>query len=192
MAPKNSDMIARVKSKLASACSMVDIGPISFHLGLKIERDQGKRAIKLLQPAYIDKIFSRFHFDKANAVAIPMNKSAILKTKTEDQASKAERERNQRMIGSIMFLMVETRPDVTLATSVTSRFAKPPGHQHMEEVKTILKYLKRTRDRGITYGGLDQEDFLVKSYSDSDWTSDKESRKLTSGFIFMLNNGPVS
>ena len=62
----------------------------------------------------------------------------------------------------------------------------------MEAVKTILRYLKGSRDRGITYGGLDQEQLLVEGYSDSDWAGDKEGRRSTSGFIFMLNGGPVS
>ena len=89
-----------------------------------------------------------------------------------------------------MFSMVETRPDIAFATSVASRFAKNPSHQHTEAVKTILRYLKSSRERGITYGGQDQ--ILVEGYSDSDWAGDKESRKSTSGFIFMLNGGPVS
>ncbi len=57
-------------------------------------------------------------------------------------------------------------------------------------MKTILRYLKGSRERGITYGG--QEELLVEGYSDSDWAGDKESRKSTSDFIFMLNGGPVS
>lgn len=192
MAPKGSGHISRVKSELAAAFSMVDMRPISFYLGLKVQRDRGKRTIKLSQPAYIDKVLSRFHLDKAHAVTTPMKESGTLQARTEGQASTAEQERYQGMIGSIMFSMVETRPDVAFATSVASRFAKNPGHQHMEAVKTILRYLKGSRDRGITYGGLDQEQLLVEGYSDSDWAGDKESRRSTSGFIFMLNGGPVS
>ncbi len=67
-----------------------------------------------------------------------MKENAILQTRTEGQASIAERERYQGMIGSIIFSMVETRPDVTFATLVASQFAKNSGHQHMEVVKTIL------------------------------------------------------
>ena len=94
------------------------------------------------------------------------------------------------MIGSIMFSMVETRPDIAFATSVVSRFAKNPSHQHTEAVKTILRYLKGSRDRGITFGG--EKELCIEGYSDSDWAGDKESRKSTSGYIFMLNGGPVS
>lgn len=94
------------------------------------------------------------------------------------------------MTGSLMFSMVKTRPDIAFATSVASRFSKNPSHQHVEAVKTIIRYLKGTRNRGITYGG--EEKPLIKGYSDSDWAGNKASRKSSSGFFFMLNRGPVS
>lgn len=74
-----------------------------------------------------------------------------------------------------MFLIVETRPDVAIATSVFSGFAKNSGQQHMEVVKTILKYLKESRDRRIMYDGLNQDDPLVEGYSNSDWEGNKKS-----------------
>ena len=55
------------------------------------------------------------------------------------------------MIGSIIFSIVETRPEVRFATLIASCFAKNPGNQHTEVVKTILQYLKGTRDQDITY-----------------------------------------
>lgn len=64
MAPKESGFIQRVKAELAAAFSMVDMGPISFYLGLKVEHNREKRTIKLSQPAsYIDKVLSKFHID---------------------------------------------------------------------------------------------------------------------------------
>ena len=190
MAPKGSGIIQRVKAELTAAFSMVDMGPISFYLGLKVERNRQARTIKLSQPAYIDKVLSRFHLDKANAATTPMKESALLLPRTDGKATTAEKERYQGMTGSIMFSIVETRPDIAFATSVAARFAKNPGHQHTEAVKTILRYLKGSRERGITFGGHDK--LLVEGYSDSDWAGDKDSRKSTSGFIFMLNGGPVS
>ena len=192
IAPKGSGIIQRVKTELTAAFSMVDMGPISFYLGLKVERNREKRTIKLFQPAYIDKVLNRFHLDKANTVNTPMKETTLLQPRAEGdgEATAAEKERYQGMTGSIMFSMVETRPDISFATSVASRFAKNLGHQHTEAVKTILRYLKSSRDRGITYGGQDK--LLVEGYSDSDWAGDKDSRKSTSGFIFMLNGEPVS
>ena len=86
--------------------------------------------------------------------------------------------------------MVKTRPDIIFTTSVANCFAKNPGHQHIEAMKTILQYLKGSKDQGIIYG--DKDKLLIKMYSDSNWTGNKENRKSTSGFIFMSNGGPVS
>lgn len=119
-----------------------------------------------------------------------MKETALLEQRIDGEASAFEKERYQEMTGSLMFSMVETRPDIVFATSIASRFAKNLGHQHTEAVKTILRYLKGSRERGITYGG--QNKLLVEEYSDSDWAGDKESRKSTSSFIFILNGGPVS
>lgn len=79
MASKESGIIKRVKSELSSAFSMVDMGSISFYLGLKIERNRVNQKIKLFQLAYIDKVLNNFHFDKAHIVSTPIKKSAILK-----------------------------------------------------------------------------------------------------------------
>lgn len=190
MAPRQSGMIEQVKAELASAFSMADMGPISFYLGLKVEGDRKKKTIKLSQPAYIDRILARFHLDKAHPVNTPMKENSLLQPRSKGEASASEKERYQGMTGSLMFSMVETRPDIVFVTSVASRQAKNPGHQYTEAVKTILRYMKGSRQRGITYGG--QEKLLLEGYSDSDWAGDLESWKSTSGFIFMLNSGPVS
>ena len=78
MAPKKSEIIKHVKTKLAFAFLMVDIGSISFYLGLKIEQNREKKTIKLSQPLYIDKVLTKFHLDKANLVNTPIKESAFL------------------------------------------------------------------------------------------------------------------
>lgn len=100
-----------------------------------------------------DKFLSKSHLDKAHSVNTPMKETALLEQRTDGEASPSEKERYQGMTGSLTFSMIETRPDIAFAISVASRFAKNPGHQHTEAVKTILQYLKGSRERGITYGG---------------------------------------
>lgn len=168
------------------------MGPISFYLGLKVERDRAKRTLKLSQPAYIDKILAKYHLDQAKPCNTPMKEATLLPSEGTE-ASQAERERYQGMTGSLMFSMVETRPDIAFATSVVSRFAKNSSRHHTEAVKTIMRYLKATRSVGITYGGKEGEgDLTIRGYPNSDWAGDHATRKSTSGFIFMLNGGPVS
>lgn len=189
MGPKGSGVIERVKVELAAAFEMVDMGPISFYLCLKVERNREKKTIKLSQPAYIQKVLTKYHLDKANSTNTPMKEAALGPNLLE--APQAEKEKYQGMTGSLMFSMVETRPDIAFSIGVAARFAKNSSHAHTEAVKTILRYLKGSIDRGITYGG-NGENLSIEGYSDSDWAGDKESRRSTSGFIFMLNGGPVS
>ncbi len=65
IAPKVSGIIQYVKTELTAAFLMVEMGPISFYLGLKVEQNREKRTIKLSQPAYIDKVLNRFYLDKS-------------------------------------------------------------------------------------------------------------------------------
>ena len=135
-------------------------------------------------------MFNKFYLDKAYAVNISIKKIALLKQKTEGEALPSERKRYQDMRRCLIFSMVQTRPNIACATSVASCFVKNPGHQHIEAVKTILQYLKGLNKQRITYSG--QSKLLVEGYFDSDWARDKDSRKSTSGFIFILNGGSVS
>ena len=92
-------------------------------------------------------------------------------------------------IGSIMYAMLCTRPDVAFALSVTSRFQDNPGESHWEAVKCILKYLRRTKDLFLVYGG---EELKLQGYTDSSFQSDPDDSRSTSGFLFTLNGGAVS
>lgn len=82
-----------------------------------------------------------------------MKEIALLEPRIEKEAFPSEKECYQSITGSLMFSMVETRPNIAFATSIASRFAKNLGHHYTKAVKTILQYLKGSQDQGITYGG---------------------------------------
>ena len=92
-------------------------------------------------------------------------------------------------IGSLMYAMLCTRPDIAYAVSMTSRFQSNPGLEHWVVVKAILKYLRRTKDLILTYG---EGDLQLTGFTDSDFQSDVDDRKSISGFIFTCNGGAVS
>ncbi len=106
-----------------------------------------------------------------------------------------ERERMSKIpyasaIGSIMYAMLCTRPDVSYALSMTSRYQVDPGECHWTTVKNILKYLRRTKDTFLIYGG--EEELSVKGYTDASFQTDKDNSRSQSGFVFCLNGGAVS
>ncbi|KAL0405228.1 UNVERIFIED_CONTAM: Retrovirus-related Pol polyprotein from transposon TNT 1-94 [Sesamum latifolium] len=93
-------------------------------------------------------------------------------------------------IGSIMYAIVCTRPDVSCALSMTSRFQSCLGNDHWTTVKNILKYLNRTKDYLLTYGG--DYELCVKGHTYANFQTDKVDYRSQSGYVFILNGGAIS
>ena len=89
-----------------------------------------------------------------------------------------------------MYAMVCTRPFVSFALSTCSRYQSNPGLVHWAAVKNILKYLRRTKELFLVYGG--DEELLAKGYTDASFMTDHDDFKSQSGYVFTLNGGAVS
>ena len=101
-------------------------------------------------------------------------------SKTQCPTTTDERERMNKVpyasaIGSIMYAMISTRPDVSYSLSVTSRYHSGPGESHWTVVKNILKYLRRIKDVFLVYGG--EEELVVTRYTDASFQTDKDDSK---------------
>jgi len=109
-------------------------------------------------------------------------------------STEAEREEMSRMpyasaVGSLMYAMVCTRPDIAQAVGVVSRYMANPSKEHWSTVKRILRYIKGTSHAALCFGG---SDFTVRGYVDSDFAGDLDKRKSTTGYVFTLAGGAVS
>ena len=89
-----------------------------------------------------------------------------------------------------MYAMLCTRPDVSNALSLTSRYQSDPGMEHWTTVKNILKYLKRTKDMFLVYGG--DEELVIKGYVNASFNTDPDDSKSQSRYVFILNGATVS
>ncbi|KAM0990677.1 hypothetical protein ACFX2C_009160 [Malus domestica] len=89
-----------------------------------------------------------------------------------------------------MYAMICTRPDIAYAVSITSQYQSNLGSEHWAAVKTVLKYLRRTKDMFLVYGGATE--LRVEAYTDADFQSDVDDRSSNSGYVFTLNGGAVS
>ena len=92
-------------------------------------------------------------------------------------------------VGSLMYVMFCTRPDICYLVGMVSRYQSNPGPKHQQAVKHILKYLRRTRDYTLVYRC---EDLIPIGYTDSDFQSDFDFRKSISGCVFTLRSGDIS
>ncbi|KAK1608614.1 hypothetical protein QYE76_032287 [Lolium multiflorum] len=188
------ELLSSVKGYLNKCFSMKDLGEAAYILGIKIYRDRSRRLIGLSQSTYLDKILKKFRMDESKKGFLPMLPGKVL-SKTQGPATAEERERMNQIpyasaVGSIMYAMLCTRPDIAHAVSLTSRYQSDPGMEHWTTVKNILKYLKRTKDMFLCYGG-DQE-LVVTSYTDASWNTDPDDSKSQSGYVFILNGAAVS
>ena len=93
-------------------------------------------------------------------------------------------------IGSIMYAMLCTKPDVCLAISLAGRYQSNPGVDHWTAVKNILKYLKRTKDMFLIYGG--DKELVVNGYVDASFDTNPDDSKSQTGYVFILNDGAAT
>ncbi|GJZ61166.1 retrotransposon protein, putative, ty1-copia subclass, partial [Tanacetum coccineum] len=168
----NIPMLKDVKSYLGRCFAMKDLSEAAYILGIKIYRDRSRRLIGLCQSAYIEKILKRYHMENSKRGSIPMQEKLRL-SKSQGASTPAELKRMQNVpyasaVGSIMYVVRCTRPDVAFAQNIISRFQQNPCDLHWTTVKNILKYLRNTKDMFLVYGGA------------VDWKSAKQSIFATS------------
>ena len=96
----------------------------------------------------------------------------------------------REIVGSLIYLMVGTRPDLSFAVTKLSQYMQTPTNCQLNAAKRVLRYLKGTIDYKIVFSKKTEE-LTLNGYSDSDWGSDKD-RKSISGYCFKLHSsGPI-
>ncbi|KAK0576062.1 hypothetical protein LWI29_011265 [Acer saccharum] len=157
-------VLTSVKEWLAKQFDMKDLGEASFILGIQ---DSKKGMLPFRH-------------------GIKLSKEQVPKNEHEEQFM--SRVPYALAVGSLMYAMLCTRPDICFAVGIVSRFQSKPGPDHWTVVKHIFKYLKRTRDNMLVYSG---GDLLPVGYTDSDFQSDSDSKKSTSGAVFTIGGGAI-
>jgi hypothetical protein len=168
---------------------MTDLGPYYFYLGLRITRNRRRRAIYLDQHGYIEKILQQFDIEYCTPADTPMTGSKLEKPGTEYTCSNAARTSYQSAVGSLIYLMLGTRPDIAYAISVLSRYCNNPDHTYEAGVKRVMRYLKGSKEYTLVYEG---NITLLSGYTDADWGGDPDTRRSTSGYVFNIGSAAIS
>ncbi|KAH9689071.1 hypothetical protein KPL70_015335 [Citrus sinensis] len=195
IASKNRDEIERLKKQLASKFEMKDLGDAQRILGMEIRRDKKNGSVWLTQKSYLKKVLERFSMDdKTKPVCTPLAPHFKLSSSSCPR-SQEERDYMARVpyasaVGSLMYAMVCTRPDISQAVSMVSRYMHNPGKNQWLVVKWILRYLYETVDVGLLF----KKDCCQQcvGYCDSDFAGDLDKQISTTGYVFTLGGGPVS
>ena len=94
------------------------------------------------------------------------------------------------IVGSLIYAQICTHPDIAYIVGVLGRYLTNPGMDHWKAAKRVMRYLKRTKHHMLTYRRSDHLEII--GYSDSYFVGCQDSRKSTSGYIYMLAGGAIS
>ncbi|WKA09039.1 hypothetical protein VitviT2T_026717 [Vitis vinifera] len=177
-------MITSTKNMLNSRFDMKDMGLADVILGIKIKRTSDE--LILSQSHYVDKILGKFDKDNSGVARTPVDVTLHLSKNKGESVSQVE---YSRVIGSLMYLMSCTRPDIAYAVSKLSRYTSNPGAKHWQGIIRVLKYLRFTRDYGLHYTRYPA---VLEGYSDANWISNVKDSKSHSGYVFTLGGAAVS
>jgi hypothetical protein len=92
-------------------------------------------------------------------------------------------------VGSLLYLSVCTRPDIAHAVGALARYMAGPTEAHWRAALGVVRYLAGTAEDGVTFGG--SEETLI-GYCDADYAGDVDTRRSTTGYVFLMYGGAVS
>ncbi|BFG40858.1 hypothetical protein CerSpe_271320 [Prunus speciosa] len=180
----NKDIINSTKKMLNSNFDMKDLGLADVILGIRVKRNSD--GYILTQSHYVETILRKFgHFGNNHAVT-PFDASCKLK-KNEGEA--ISQKKYSQIIGSLMYIMNCTRPDIAYSVSRLSRYTSNPGHDHWEALIRVLRYLNYTLEYGLHYTKYPP---VLEGYSDANWISNDLETNSTSGYVFTLGGASIS
>ncbi|RVW75445.1 Retrovirus-related Pol polyprotein from transposon TNT 1-94 [Vitis vinifera] len=194
LATNDISILHDTKRFLSKHFEMKDLGDASFVLGIQIHRDRSRGILGLSQRTYIDKLLQRYGMQNSKPGDTPVAKgdkfslNQCLKNSLESQ--EMHKIPYASAMGSLMYAQVCTRPDIAYIVGMLGRYLSKPGMDHWRADKRVMRYLQRTKEYMLTYRRLDKLEFI--GYSDSDFAGCQDSRRSTSGYIYLLAGGAIS
>lgn len=191
IASKSEKLMKETKQNLFDRFEMKDLGRLHYCLGIEIVwRNDGTCSFN--QSKYIENVLQRFNMNDCKPVSTPINSGTKLTKemcpKTEEEISEMNAIPYRSAVGSLIYLVTGTRPDIAVAVGEVAKYANNPGKQHWMAVKRIFRYLKETVNLGINCQPNSTE-LIV--YSDADWAGDLDTRRSTTGYLFKFGNVPI-
>lgn len=174
-----------LKKELSNNFQLKDLGEAKQILGMNICIDRVKNVITLDQSLYIESLLTKFNMSDCKTVDTPMEKSLNLCRVKENECNLPY----QQLIGSLMYLSVMTRPDISYSVSFLSQFNNSFNNEHWQHAKRLLKYLKKTKCFCLKFV-KDSKNLI--GYVDADWGSNAVDRRSYTGFCFTFSNSLIS
>ena len=175
--------------KLLREYEIRSLGDTENFLGIRLVRNRAERKLWILLDGFIEKAAGRFNIpldSKPPSTPLP----AIIDLRAhKGQAKAGSIVRYQQLVGTINYVAVNTRPDISRASSKLSEHLRNPSPGHSEAAIHLLRYLVGTRFLAIQFDGYSPNRTFISS-SDASY-ADNVDRKSSFGYCFQLYGGPI-
>ena len=180
--------IDATKAKLAHRYEMTDLGEARWILNMKIIQDRPSRSIQLSQERYIEDILERQGMADCRPISTPMAQNQKLVKLMEAEIDPTP---YQRAVGSLMYAMLGTRPDLAYSIGTLSQHSATPGNDHWAALQRVYRYLRGTSQLKLTFRGGSSSTTKPIGYADADWASDINDRRSISGYTYIIGGGAI-
>ena len=198
IASNRQKYIDQLRKSFKQKYKMDDKGELEWILGMRVTRNRHKRTIHLDQERYILDSLKRFNMDdplKEPPIDTPADPNVTLSKAMCPKNSLEEKEMAKkpyaRLVGTLLYAVISTRPDIANAVRQVSRYMANPGKQHWKAARRILRYLKGTPKLGITFSG-NRNSIDISCYADAAFAPCIDTRRSTTAFVVYWNNAPVT
>jgi hypothetical protein len=174
-----------ILQEIGKSFSISLIGPTNWILGMHISYNDN--SIKIDQSKYLQDILKRFDMVECRTYSAP---AIAEEYRDRDSEVPTDSSLYKQLIGSLIYLSVITRPDISFAVGKLSKYMQQPTEPDMVAAFRVLRYLAGTQDRGITYSNTGDSNFVA--YADADWAGDKTTAKSTSGYVITFAGAAIS
>ena len=170
-----------LKSSMCQRFKMKDLGTLKWFLGIEFKCTNDE--VEMSQKTYLEKVLVRFKMSDCTTKSTPCDVGST-GIKDGDSPELADSRLYREMVGSLIYVMTATRPDICYAVTKLSQKLNKPTQADLNMARHTLRYLKGTLDHGLRFkrveGGL-----KLQGFCDSDWGS-SEDRKSITGYCFQL------
>ena len=178
------EIVTSTKEFLSAQFSMKDLGAADTILGIKLVRTE--QGIGLTQSHYIESMLKKYGYFDLSEISVPYDYNKKLEPNT---GRSVDQVLYSRIIGSLMYAMSCTRPNIAFAVGILSRFTSKPGKAHWDAIQRLMRYLKGTLRMGLFYSGFPA---TIEGFSDASWCSEPLECRSTGGYVFTFAGAAIS
>jgi len=191
---KTDEEVQRWKDEMGVEWEIKGVGENKYFLGMRVQQDLKQGMIQLTQHPYWEHVLNRFNLMDITPQNTPLPVGFTL---DQDMSPKMDSKRKEMVnkpyrpiLGSVMWGQIATRPDLSFAVSLLSRFQADPGLEHWKGLLHVIGYIRNTMDFGLTYSW--NADLNPLAYIDADYDRCWDTCRSTSGYVFMMAGGAIT